>query len=475
MGRPPRENLEIGWGYSAMPTQSEKESTQTIQTQTQPDNYFQTMRGPFAQANHTSHVARRQFTVGDVLDQSRNSSIHYQPTASHQLPEQLPFGLVDLLNQQEHPFTSPHTQIYSVNIPTPDVTPPLTRLSTPPLPLTNKTLAPVFTYSHDEPTFARRLTRSALEKAFHLLSQAHLRPSRLNYVFRLSLPYLSLDQLRTRFKMMLSRSINEDLDFWETPFIHLGGAGTHYPRKDANGNVMPKRNTWTVRQMGPLEKRVVRVENVADGRWEYIQNMDLSAFDGEWFDAYDVQGYLEERWGCKLDSKSSFAECVVEDEEEAGEAGTGQYSPVVRRASDEESNAPPSLTHSDSNSSGTESAHSGKLFPLGAFAFCVSVVNSAMTESITPPFPDAPFGLDMSFASGPNPNFSNLDLSFDQTLGLDLAPGYDYGFPSHGSGGFGIDMHLGLDMMGEVEMLPRQRKNKVAWLEVGTLIDGECS
>jgi hypothetical protein len=67
---------------------------------------------------------------------------------------------------------------------------------------------------------------------------------------------------------------------------------------------------------------------------------------------------------------------------------------------------------------------------------------------------------------------NQIDLSFDQTLGLDLAPGYDYGFPSGSS--YAMDTTLGLDMMGRgVEEVPRQKKKKVAWVEVKRLIDGK--
>jgi hypothetical protein len=89
-------------------------------------------------------------------------------------------------------------------------------------------------------------------------------------------------------------------------------------------------------------------------------------------------------------------------------------------------------------------------------------------DSVTSPFPDPPFGLDMSFSNPPhatNPAFSNMDLSFDQTLGLDLAPGYDYTYPS-----FNVDMNLGLDLVGGQAV---RRKKKMAWLEVERLIDGE--
>jgi hypothetical protein len=361
--------VEIGLGYSVVSESIEKESTDhvqipiqshQIQTQVQPDDYFQSMQGSFTQANGTGLVRRQQFTVGDVLDQSRNSSLHYLPSPTTiQQSEQLPFGLIDILNQQEHPFTSSDLHIYNINISTPETTPPVTRLSTPPLQLTQKHLSPTFTYNHDEPTFARRLIRSTLERGFQLLNHAHVRPSRLNYVFRLCLPYLTLDQLRTRFKRMLSRHANEDFEMWETPFIHLGGAGTHYPRKDTHGNILPRRNTWTIRPMGPLEKRLVRMENVADGRWEFINNMDLSAFDGEWFDAYDVQGYLEEKWGCRIYSKSSFVECAVDVE-------TTQIN--RRLGSSDEEDEVPALVHSDTNSSGPDEMGSGKSSLLADFA-----------------------------------------------------------------------------------------------------------
>lgn len=450
-----------------MPDRTES-NAHSIQPQIQPDNYFQNIHGAFGQTQAASLIPRRQFTMGEVWDQSKNAASNYEPQATP-MPGSLPFGLLDILNQQQDSYPASNPQIFSLNIPTPEITPPETRLPTPPLQLpslTNKTLAPIFTYSHDETTFARRLNRAALEAGFHLLSTANIRPARLNFVFKLSLPYLNLEQLRARFRMMLSRSINEDLDFWETPFIHLGGAGTHYPRKDAHGNIVPKKNNWTVRQIGPVDKRMVRVENVADGRSEYLSNIDLTGFEGEWFDAYDVQGYLEERWNCRLDPKSSFAECLVDDDEE-DEHGFD----MAGRRSSGEGDSPPSLTHSSTNSSTASAGHGGELSRDPSW----KCTNATMAGSNTPPttsypMPEPPFGLDMSFAAPAFPS-NPIDLSFDQTLGLDLAPGYDYGFPSNNN--FNVNMNLGMDLMGEVEDLPRQKKKKVAWVEVNILIDGE--
>lgn len=62
-------------------------------------------------------------------------------------------------------------------------------------------------------------------------------------------------------------------------------------------------------------------------------------------------------------------------------------------------------------------------------------------------------------------------MSFDQTLGLDLAPGFDYGFPDVADNAFGsVDMDLAMDV---VMPVVKQKRKKVAWLEVNRLVDGE--
>jgi hypothetical protein len=75
----------------------------------------------------------------------------------------------------------------------------------------------------------------------------------------------------------------------------------------------------------------------------------------------------------------------------------------------------------------------------------------------------------VSFAP-PSFDANPVDLSFDQALGLDLDPGYNYSYPI--DNGFADDMCLGLDLMSEVELVPR-RKKKIAWVEVSKLIEGK--
>ena len=161
-----------------------------------------------------------------------------------------------------------------------------------------------YTYSFQETRFARRLHRATLERGFHLLSTAHLRPAAFSHVFRLSLLYSTRDALLERFKQKLSLPTDTPLEYYNTPFIHLGGAGLHYPkRKVANafivkpGPVMPG-----------MRSAKARLENADKTGEAYDIDLDLQEYEGEWFDANDVEGFLEEK-GVRVDGiNGTFAD-----------------------------------------------------------------------------------------------------------------------------------------------------------------------
>jgi hypothetical protein len=448
---PPR----TGHPWTAAETSRTVEQAHPNTAATQPESYLTNISSstydlpePGSQSNP---IRRWQFAVGEVLDQSKSMSAPQQPQATSDQNQQqqqqqlLPFGLVDLPSREQSPFVPPY--IFPVGVPALGAELPPTPRSfsdkvsyTLDTSLSTKTLSPSYTYSFEEVTFARRLMRATLEAGFLLLCNSEVHPALLNYVFKLSLPFLTLDEIRARFKTILARGVTEDLDWYATPFLHLGGAGTHYQRRSAQGEPIPFKNTWTVRQIGPFDKRMIRMESVADGQIQDCEGIDLAGFDGEWFDAYDVQGYLEEQWHCRIDPKSSFAECLVEDE-----SGT---------SSDNET-ASPSLTRGSP---------------------------AATPDDSPPPIPSSfssfepSYGLDARFnnaaasnlAAPARPNL--IDLSFNQTLGLDLAPGFGIGFD--GNGGYSA---LGLDMMGDTEQLSvvRQKPKKVAWVDVSKLVDSK--
>jgi hypothetical protein len=175
------EAQHVGWGYSTVPKpDAQKRPQQQLST---PDSYLAHIGAPYGNVDtgRSSLVECRQFGAGSVFDQShRSSQPPVDPSPSHTSSHstQLPFGLVDLLSQHQASYPASNPHIYSVRIPTPEVTPPTNRLPTPPpSKVSTKILPPVTTYSFQETTFARRLSRAALEKGFHLLSNAHARPT----------------------------------------------------------------------------------------------------------------------------------------------------------------------------------------------------------------------------------------------------------------------------------------------------------
>lgn len=469
----PTERVDVGWGYSAaLETQSLRLPTQPSIRNPPHDAYS---RPPVLPHFNTEQEERevvqyRRPKMPDLFNQG--VSWASPPLGEQSSDQSLPFGLVNILDQQHSkPPSPPIRHTYSVNIPTPRTTPPLKRIPTPPYPsLSTKTIKPVWTYSHDETTFARRLMRATIEAGFHLLGSASQRPVRLDYVFRLSLPYATLNDLRERFRMLLARGTDEDLDFWETPFIHLGGAGTHYPRRDMNGNVIKKPNTWTVRRIGPIEKKMIRAENSEDPTQSHDLNIDLTGFEGEWFDADDVEGYLQHEKGVRIDPKNSFQDALVDDDEQDDYFDMTTGEDGLAYSTDRST---PSFSTASSNSD----AHSSGSTPTDVRGVTKGGVDHLFAQ------PNIPFGLDMSMPS----EFSKVPAIdstafFEQQLGLDLVPGFDMGvnntslpptmYPSNGSRGsaLGTGMHVqGTEKMTVV----RQRKKKAVLIDISKLISGK--
>ncbi|KAH7138373.1 hypothetical protein B0J11DRAFT_422362 [Dendryphion nanum] len=463
--RPPvAQHVEVGWGYSASfaptsPSPNEPSPQQTEQAIY--NNYLPAIPNKaYESTSRETQIVRtrpRQFAGGESLDQSRPQSFEFNAP--------LPFGMLDLDAQEQSQAFRPPSHTFTVNIPTPDVTPPSTRLSTPPIlpSISTKSLKPSWTYSHDETTFSRRLTRASLEAGFHILSSANTRPAALNYVFRLSLPYMTLDALRERFRMLLARGTDEELDFWETPYIHLGGAGTHYPRKDKNGNIVPLPNSWTVRSIGPVHKKLVKAENTQDPTQSHSLSIDLAAFEGsEWFDSTDVEGYLEDKKGCHINPKDSFTEVLIDDDRDSNGEDISTHPFKNLNMDMNLSTAHPSSPELSYGSSSTESSSN----------------DTTPTHHIDP-FGQETFGLDMGMTNlNDSFKFPDIDVAdfFDQPLGLDLAPGFgssmNHQFSNDSFGGSGSGATL--DLMGEgSDLIPviRQKKKKTAWVDVAKMVD----
>lgn len=168
-------------------------------------------------------------------------------------------------------------------------------------------ISPPTTYSFQETTFGRRLHRACLEQGYQLLLDPDRRPATFERVFKLSLMSRDRAKLTIAMKTLLDRGPHESLHT-NLPLIHVGGAGTHYPRRDPFGNVQPKKESWNLGVVGP--QTLALLENAARDNLTTDMTVDISGFEGEWFDPYDVEGYLNEK-GIFIDPSSSFAEADV--------------------------------------------------------------------------------------------------------------------------------------------------------------------
>ena len=169
-------------------------------------------------------------------------------------------------------------------------------------------LSPPLTYSFQETSIARRIHRACVEMAYHVILDPARRPADIERIFRLSLLGRDRVKIAASLKTVLDRGPHEDLDFWESPLIHVGGAGTHYPHRDPYGNLVPRKKLVNVGIIGP--QNLALLENAARDKISTELTVELAGYEGEWFDPYDVQGYLEEK-GIFIDPSSSFAEADI--------------------------------------------------------------------------------------------------------------------------------------------------------------------
>ena len=182
-----------------------------------------------------------------------------------------PFDLMDLQNYR---VELPQMEEFSRNF-LPQAQPPLPN-----------------SYNFNEFSFARRIHRIAEESALKLITNNDPKfSSRRQEVFGLCLLYEDEKTIEARLRRVFEKSTRETLHNWSEPFVHVGGAGTYYPLNDSDIDIglMPKYRTGYA--MGPFTPSVSRAEEVMEDGMK----CNLPGFEGEFFDANDVEGYLREQ------------------------------------------------------------------------------------------------------------------------------------------------------------------------------------
>ena len=184
------------------------------------------------------------------------------------------------------------------------------------------------TYSFHETTLGRRLHRACLEAAYHLLLDPVRKPHTYERVFKLSL--LSRDRVRmaAALKKVLARGLDDPLDFWEAPLLHIGGAGTHYPTRGRPSSANKHRSKFHLGMIGPQMLNLL--EDVVQARPATDISVEVEGFEGTWFDPYDVEGYLESK-GVVIDPSVSFVEAEII--EPSAESSTVSSQSSVRTSS----------------------------------------------------------------------------------------------------------------------------------------------
>lgn len=141
------------------------------------------------------------------------------------------------------------------------------------IPLPHYPAVPFGPYRFEEFTLAHRLQRSVVERGYHFVKTANVDPAFFAKAFGFLINILTRDQITAFFEIRFRQGIWA-ADEWNIPFVSLGGAGTHYPRQFRTNEV-----TFPIRMVPEAAK----------------QHIDPEDMKCEWFDVYDVQGYLEEK------------------------------------------------------------------------------------------------------------------------------------------------------------------------------------
>jgi hypothetical protein len=103
-------------------------------------------------------------------------------------------------------------------------------------------------------------------------------------------------------KGILEGGLDEAPELWDMPFFLLGGAGTHYPRRDHTGKPFLPPNAL------PISQLVSAFVHQRTEPQSFQSDHDLLAdlgLNGEWLDSHDVEGYLKEK-GISLSADIAF-------------------------------------------------------------------------------------------------------------------------------------------------------------------------
>lgn len=167
-------------------------------------------------------------------------------------------------------------------------------------------------YDFQETSFARRLIRHSVQFGYRLLTNPGSRPEDIARICRFTFCFSNVTQIIEHMQMMMVKTTKDNMEFWDCPQYHLGGAGLHYPRIGIDASTAPPAWWADKAPMGP--RRFLHPATPVSNDTTISQIIERVGFDGEWFDANDVEQYLRTK-GLYLDGQSSIVE--INDPKEA--------------------------------------------------------------------------------------------------------------------------------------------------------------
>ncbi|KAF7560296.1 hypothetical protein G7046_g3841 [Stylonectria norvegica] len=188
-------------------------------------------------------------------------------------------------------------------------------------------LPPPASYSFQERSFGRRLQRSTLEAGLRLVSMPNPPPHRYAAVFGFCLLFEGREAIIQRLTRTLDKTRQETMNVWKYPFTNLGGAGLFFPEQQpsqsmpglasGSGNYaagnrgLPepyKPTQMTGYSMGPFSPEV---EAARDDRLDQRMRMMHSGFQGDFYDADEVDIYLRQR-GLVIPENADYVEADID-------------------------------------------------------------------------------------------------------------------------------------------------------------------
>lgn len=128
------------------------------------------------------------------------------------------------------------------------------------------------------PLFIRQLRLACCYHAYFSLRSPSVRLDDLRRKFRFLLSVLSREDLTSYFESAIQARIHPEnmVEWQEIPFFSVGGAGTHYPRGSSSG----------------LSQNQVPIQ---EDPLSILSSEAQVGMYGSWFDIRDLEGFLQEK------------------------------------------------------------------------------------------------------------------------------------------------------------------------------------